>query len=95
MEIEQLLIQSLQLLGLGMGAVFIILVLLIGLISIVSKIVPEEVSPAPSAATAAIEPAVNNDHIAAISAAIHQYHQVVLSTFQIVRHKHHCPVKKR
>jgi len=71
MEIEQLLTQSLQLLGLGMGAVFIILVLLIGLISIVSKIVPQEVPVTPT--PAAISPAVNNDHIAAISAAIHQY----------------------
>ena len=71
MGIEQLLVQSLHLLGLGMGAVFIILVMLIGLISIVSRIVPEEVGPAPSAA--AMKPVVNNDHFAAIAAAIHQY----------------------
>ncbi len=71
MEIEQLLAQSLQLLGLGMGAVFIILILLIGLISIVSKIVPHEVSSV--AAAPAVEHAVNNDHIAAITSAIHQY----------------------
>ncbi len=71
MEIEQLLTQSLQLLGLGMGAVFIILILLIGLISIVSKIVPQEVPVTPTPTT--ISPAVNNDHIAAISAAVHQY----------------------
>ena len=32
MDIEQLLLQSLQLLGLGMGAVFIILILLIAII---------------------------------------------------------------
>ncbi len=70
MEIEHLLLQSLQLLGLGMGAVFIILILLIGLITIVSKIVPDEL---PAAPTAAVSPAVNNDHIAAIAAAIHQY----------------------
>jgi len=71
MEIEQLLTQSLQLLGLGMGAVFIILILLIGLISIVSKIVPQEVSTTPAAP--GVKPAVNHDHIAAISAAIQQY----------------------
>lgn len=71
MEIEQLLAQSLQLLGLGMGAVFIILILLIGLISIVSKIVPDEVSSV--AAAPAVKLAVNNDHIAAITSAIHQY----------------------
>jgi Na+-transporting methylmalonyl-CoA/oxaloacetate decarboxylase gamma subunit len=64
MEIEQLLAQSLQLLGLGMGAVFIILILLIGLISIVSKIVPDEVSSV--AAAPAVKPAV-------ITSAIHQY----------------------
>ena len=71
MEIEQLLVQRLQRRGLGMGAVFVILVLLIGLISIVSKIVPQEVTPA--AAAAVTKPAVGNDHIAAIAAAIHQY----------------------
>jgi len=70
MEIEHLLLQSLQLLGLGMGAVFTILILLIGLITMVSKIVPAEL---PAAATPAVSPAVNKDHIAAITAAIHQY----------------------
>lgn len=71
MDIEQLLVQSLQLLGLGMGAVFIILALLILLISLVSKIVPgEPARPAPAPATKA---AINNDHIAAITSAIHQY----------------------
>lgn len=69
MEIEQLLMQSLQLLGLGMGAVFIILVLLIAIISIVSKIVPEEVTTPPGM----IQSSVDNNHIAAISAAIRQY----------------------
>ena len=69
MDIEQLLMQSLQLLGLGMGAVFIILILLIAIISIVARIVPEEiVTPA---ATPVL--AVKTDHIAAIQAAIHQY----------------------
>ena len=69
MEIEQLLLQSLQLLGLGMGAVFIILMLLIAIITIVSKIVPEEVT----ATAAVVSPIVDNGHIAAISAAIHQH----------------------
>ena len=67
MGIEQLLMQSLQLLGLGMGAVFIILVLLIAIITIVSKIVPEEVTTSPGI----IQSSVDNSHIAAISAAIH------------------------
>jgi sodium pump decarboxylase gamma subunit len=69
MDIDALLVQSLQLLGLGMGAVFIILTLLIAIISIVSKIVPVEVHAPPMVAPQGIDPA----HIAAISAAVHQY----------------------
>jgi len=67
MDIEALLMQSLQLLGLGMGAVFIILVLLIVVITIVSKIVPEEFIAPPVAKTQVTDTA----HIAAITAAIH------------------------
>ena len=72
MNIDALLTQSLQLLGLGMGSVFIILGLLIGIISIVSKLVPEQ---APIATVAPTEPPAtdNNAHIAAIQAAIHKY----------------------
>ncbi len=69
MEIEQLLSQSLQLLGLGMGAVFVILLLLIAIISLVSKVVPEAVTTASDIAA----PNIDNGHIAAISAAIHQH----------------------
>jgi Na+-transporting methylmalonyl-CoA/oxaloacetate decarboxylase gamma subunit len=69
MDIDALLMQSLQLLGLGMGAVFIILILLIVIISIVSKLVPPEVSVPTVIAPQGIDPA----HIAAISAAVHQY----------------------
>lgn len=69
MDIEELLVQSLQLLGLGMGAVFIILVLLIALITLVSKLVPEEVvtsaPPAPGG--------IDAGHVAAITAALHQH----------------------
>ena len=68
MPLEQLLLQSLQLLGLGMGSVFIILILLIALISIVARLVPEE-----KTAAAAAPPAIDPNHVAAISAAIHQY----------------------
>lgn len=72
MNIDQLLTQSLQLLGLGMGSVFIILTLLIGIISLVSKLVPEElpVEVVPTRETAA---SVDNQHIAAIQAAIHKF----------------------
>ena len=69
MDIDALLLQSLQLLGLGMGAVFIILVLMIAIITIVAKIVPEEVIAVPVMKTHGVDPA----HIAAISAAIHQH----------------------
>lgn len=69
MEIEALLTQSLQLLGLGMGAVFIILVLLIAIITIVSKIVPEEIVTPPALTKSSID----DNHIVAISAAIHKY----------------------
>ena len=69
MDIEALLLQSLQLLGLGMGAVFIILVLMIVIITIIAKIVPEEVVAVPNVKAHGIDPA----HIAAISAAIHQH----------------------
>jgi oxaloacetate decarboxylase gamma subunit len=66
MDIEALLMQSLQLLGLGMGSVFVILVLMIVIITIVSKIVPEEVIAVPVTTSPGVDPA----HIAAISAAI-------------------------
>jgi sodium pump decarboxylase gamma subunit len=69
MDINQLLTQSLQLLGLGMGAVFIILLLLIVIITLVAKLVPAEVT---TSATP-VSTSVKTDHIAAIQAAIHQY----------------------
>ena len=74
MSINDLLLQSLQLLGLGMGSVFIILVLLIGIITLISKLVPA-VEPEPMPATPAnLSPAAaTTEHIAAIQAAIHQY----------------------
>ncbi|MCH7881386.1 MAG: OadG family protein [Proteobacteria bacterium] len=72
MNIDQLLIQSLQLLGLGMGAVFIILTLLICIIWVVSKLVPEEIPVVQALPTEA--PSVAGlQHIAAIQAAIHKF----------------------
>ena len=67
MDIEALLVQSLQLLGLGMGAVFTILLMLIVIITIVSRIVPEEVHTPAAVKVPGVDPA----HVAAISAAIH------------------------
>ncbi len=72
MNIDELLTQSLQLLGLGMGSVFIILGLLIGIISIISKLVPEDL-PVEAAPDSAPVTLVNNQHIAAIQAAIHKF----------------------
>ena len=72
MDIESLLIQSLQLLGLGMGAVFIILTALIGLITLVAKLVPAETRPQAGAPAAGAPAAgVPADHVAAITAALH------------------------
>jgi oxaloacetate decarboxylase gamma subunit len=76
MNIDELFAQSLQLLGLGMGSVFVILTLLICIISIISKLVPEEtyVDPSEKRSAQAISPvAVNTKHIAAIQAAIHKF----------------------
>ncbi len=72
MDIDALLTQSLQLLGLGMGSVFIILSLLIGIVSIISKLVPED---RPVAPTPAVQPPLtgNSLHIAVIQAAIHKF----------------------
>lgn len=67
MDIEALLMQSLQLLGLGMGAVFTILLVLIAIITVVAKIVPTEVIAAPVIKDPGVDPA----HVAAISAALH------------------------
>ena len=69
MQIEELLLQSAQLLGLGMGAVFTILILLIALITIVARLVPEE-TPAPATAPPRT---IDPGHVAAITAAIQQY----------------------
>jgi sodium pump decarboxylase gamma subunit len=61
-----------------MGSVFVILVLLIGIISTISKLVPEEKFVDPSAKTRAASaaptsPTVNTQHIAAIQTAIHKF----------------------
>ena len=74
MDIDALLTQSLQLLGLGMGSVFIILSLLIGIVSIISKLVPEDRPVAPAPAPAIQPPLMDNSlHVAVIQAAIHKF----------------------
>jgi oxaloacetate decarboxylase gamma subunit len=72
MNIDQLLTQSLQLLGLGMGSVFIILTLLIGIITLVSKLVPEEL-PVEAAPTRETVAPIDTQHIAVIQAAIYKF----------------------
>jgi len=72
MNIDMLLTQSLQLLGLGMGSVFIILSLLICIISIVSRLVPEDLPVDPPAAQTPVTPS-DNGHIAVIQASIHKF----------------------
>ena len=75
MNIDQLLLQSLQLLGLGMGSVFIILSLLIVIINMIARLVPQtEITPTPATATISATPGTTNtQHVAAIQAAVHQY----------------------
>ncbi|MCP4432201.1 MAG: hypothetical protein GY806_14590 [Gammaproteobacteria bacterium] len=75
MNVDDLLMQSLQLLGLGMGSVFVILIMLIGIITLVSRIVPQ-VEPESVSTTDTLpmmQTVQNTAHIAAIQAAIHQY----------------------
>ena len=75
MTIEAQLLQSLQLLGLGMGTVFGILILLIGLISLVSRLTPDEAPPTTTRADTSPAGASGIDpgHLAAIAAAVHAY----------------------
>lgn len=55
-------IYALELMGIGMGTVFVVLILVIelgkALIAIVNKIAPDEEKPQPKAATAAVMPNV-------------------------------------
>jgi oxaloacetate decarboxylase (Na+ extruding) subunit gamma len=73
-NIQTLMIESIQLLLIGMGSVFIILGILIFLISTVSKLLPEEMVEQhftkPAAASNSHNPTDNNELIAVISTAI-------------------------
>lgn len=82
MDITQLLLTALQLLGLGMAFVFLFLGLLMVVVNLMAKYIPAdqpvankkraEQSPAEMSSTgAAINPAL----IAAITTAVHQYHK--------------------
>ena len=78
MNLQELIIESLQLLLTGMGTVFIILVMLIFLINFVSNLLPEEtIEETVHTARATGMPAAgagdNKDLIAVISAAVSSY----------------------
>jgi oxaloacetate decarboxylase (Na+ extruding) subunit gamma len=75
MPISELISKGLELMVLGMGTVFVFLAVLVFTVTKMSELVQKyeknlpqpEAEPDPAAAT------TNNNHIAAISAAIHQY----------------------
>jgi oxaloacetate decarboxylase gamma subunit len=78
MNLQELIVQSLELLLIGMGTVFIILIMLIFLINVVSKLLPEEtieetVHTARAANMTAAPTTDNKDLIAVISAAVSTY----------------------
>lgn len=66
MPVETLLVEAVELLVLGMGAVFLILGLMITCMSILSRFAPSEQTHTP-------DPAMDESVIAAIQSAIHQY----------------------
>lgn len=75
-NVQSLMIESVQLLLIGMGSVFIILGILIFLISTVSRILPEEVVehfPTANRATPAQTKNDNKELIAVISMAINAF----------------------
>jgi oxaloacetate decarboxylase gamma subunit len=75
MNVNDLLIQSLQLLGLGMGSVFVILTMLIVIVTLISRVVPESIpSPIPTPVQEKKQETLENtEHIAVIQAAIHKF----------------------
>lgn len=73
MNIENLLVQSLQLLVLGMGTVFVILSLLIGIIQLLSRLLPPEAPATSGQRPAGSDQAPAEELIAVIQAAIHRH----------------------
>ena len=76
MALENLLPQALQLMVLGMGTVFILLTVMIGLINVTSKVLakiaPEEI-PLPTTGKKPAPKAYDGELIAVIQAAIHRF----------------------
>jgi oxaloacetate decarboxylase gamma subunit len=78
MDLQLLIAESAQLLVIGMGTVFIILIMLIFLINMVSRILPEEVveplQPVARRGSTAKPAAGNNSElVAVVSAAVRSY----------------------
>ncbi|MBF0357565.1 MAG: OadG family protein [Magnetococcales bacterium] len=75
MSIVDLINKGVELMFLGMGTVFIFLAILVVVVSQMSKLAKalEKNQPQPTTAKPATVVATNNDHIAAIAAAVHQY----------------------
>ncbi|RXJ71034.1 oxaloacetate decarboxylase subunit gamma [Veronia nyctiphanis] len=75
MELGSVLEQALTLMLTGMSVVFVFLTILIFLVRIMSKLVPQEVpvAPTPIPPSSGQTNAVSQETIAAISAAVHQH----------------------
>jgi oxaloacetate decarboxylase gamma subunit len=77
MDINQLLLTALQLLGLGMAFVFLFLGLLMVVVNLMAKYIPADkpVANTKRVQQSATESAINPAIIAAITTAVHQYHK--------------------
>ena len=74
MDIASSLVQAANLMLTGMAVVFIFLAILIGAIKLMSFLVGQEPEPVVTKSQSSFKaPGVSNAHIAAISAAVHQY----------------------
>jgi oxaloacetate decarboxylase (Na+ extruding) subunit gamma len=75
MPMSELLSKGLELMILGMGTVFVFLAVLVFAVTKMSEFIQayEKNNPQPQSAPAVKPVAAGSDHIAAISAAIHQY----------------------
>lgn len=75
MDIAALLLQAANLMLTGMVVVFVFLLLLIVAVKLMSYFLREPAEPLPEKTKTNTTSSVNSAHIAAISAAVHQYQQ--------------------
>ena len=77
MQDTQLIHEGLALMGLGMGFVFVFLTVLVGVTTLMSKIIgrffPESVAPLPAGGSRVPASRQDDDVMVAISAAVHRY----------------------